>query len=189
MCSSDLNLPPEGKIMARFDASGMTIVEMREFASFTAGEQRYIRRSLDIALERGEAIERWARNAEEAAAIRRQTIMYRDLADLRGMLPQVEDVETLDPFMGRLVALSAFDLAQERLDGFSAYRFLYERLLGAEVRPWLPSAFCGAAALPVIRPTRRRELLQSISEAAATAHGWSMRAPQFYPQFVEAEAA
>ena len=70
-----------------------------------------------------------------------------------------------------------------------AFRFLYERLLGAEVRPWLPGAFCGAAALPHIRPERRKELLQSISEAAATAPGWSMRAPRFFPEFVELEDA
>jgi hypothetical protein len=71
--------------------------------------------------------------------------------------------------LGKLVRLTAFDLAQEKLTGFSSYRFLYERLLGADVRPWLPSAFCAAAALPQIRPERRKKLLQSISEAAATA--------------------
>ena len=91
--------------------------------------------------------------------------------------------------MGTLIRLTAFDLAQERLTGFSAYRFLYERLLGAEVRPWLPSAFCAAAALPQIRPERRRGLLQSISEAAATAPGWSARSPTFYPEWVDKEAA
>ena len=91
--------------------------------------------------------------------------------------------------MGPLLRVTAFDLAQGRLDGFSAYRFLYERLLGPEVRQWLPAAFCGAAALPHIRPERRKGLLQSISEAAATAPGWSLRAPRFYPEFVEMEDA
>ncbi|MBB3860124.1 hypothetical protein GGQ88_001385 [Novosphingobium hassiacum] len=175
--------------MARFDASGMTIAELREFASFAPGEQRYIRRSLDIALGRGDAVARWGRDEPEIAAIIAQTNAYRDLVMLRAMLPQVDGLETLEPFMGSLMRLAAFDLAQDRLGGFSAFRFLYERLLGAEARPWLPSAFCGAAALPVIRPDRRRHLLQSISEAAATAHGWSTRAPLFYPEFVEAEAA
>ncbi len=175
--------------MARFDASGMTIAELREFASFAAGEQRYIRRSLDIALGRGDAVARWGRDDAEIAAIRAQTDAYRDLAMLRAILPQVDSLDTIEPFMGSLMRLAAFDLSQNRLGGFSAFRFLYERLLGAEARPWLPSAFCGAAALPVIRPDRRRHLLQSISEAAATAHGWSTRAPLFYPEFVEAEAA
>ena len=46
-----------------------------------------------------------------------------------------------------------------------------------------------AAALPQIRPERRKHLLQSISEAAATAPGWSSRAPSFYPEWVEKEAA
>ena len=55
--------------------------------------------------------------------------------------------------------------------------------------PWLPAAFCAAAALPQIRPARRKMLLQSLSEAAATAPGWSDREPCFYPERVEAEAA
>ena len=32
---------------------------------------------------------------------------------------------------------------------------------------------------------RRKNLLQSISEAAATAPGWSAREPSFYPEWVE----
>jgi len=81
--------------------------------------------------------------------------------------------------------VTAFDLGQNRIDNFGAYRFLYERLLGAAVRPWLPAAFCGAAALPYLHPSRRRGLLQSISEAAATAPGWSSREPAFFPEWVE----
>ena len=81
--------------------------------------------------------------------------------------------------------LAAFDLEQERLKSFSAFRFLYERLLGAAVRPYLPAAFCGAAALPSMRPERRKQLLQSLSEAAATALGWSDREPVFYPEYVD----
>jgi hypothetical protein len=87
--------------------------------------------------------------------------------------------------MGSLIAISGFDLCQDRLDGFGAYRFLYERLLGATARPWLPAAFCAAAALPNLHPARRRLLLQSISEAAATAPGWSGREPTFFPEWVE----
>lgn len=175
--------------MARYDASGITISEMREFASFAACEQRYIRRSLDIARARTDAEQRWARDADETRSIRQQIALYAGIASLRQRLPEVEGLDSLEPFMGGLLRISAFDLAQGRITGFSAYRFLYERLLGAEARPWLPGAFCGAAALPMIRPDRRRGLLQSISEAAATAQGWSTRAPVFYPEFVEAEAA
>jgi hypothetical protein len=36
---------------------------------------------------------------------------------------------------------------------------------------------------------RRKVLLQSISEAAATAPGWSARAPSFFPEWVDKEAA
>jgi hypothetical protein len=38
-----------------------------------------------------------------------------------------------------------------------------------------------------VRPDRRRILLQSLSEAAATAPAWSAREPAFYPERIEAE--
>ena len=67
---------------------------------------------------------------------------------LRGEKPCETNLDALESFLGKLVRLTAFDLAQEKITGFTAYRFLYERLLGAQVRPWLPGAFCAAAALP-----------------------------------------
>ena len=66
----------------------------------------------------------------------------------RALMPDDSDLAAIEPFKAPLVTVSAFDLGQGRLTTFSAYRFLYERLIGAEVRPWLPSAFCSAAALP-----------------------------------------
>jgi hypothetical protein len=167
----------------------MTIAELREFAGFSAGEQRYIKRSLDVGLGRQDAFKLWARDADEVASIRSQYVAYQELKLLRGDLPEECGFEGLEGFVGKLVRVAAFDLAQDRIEGFSAFRFLYERLLGARIRPWLPAGFCAAAALPQIRPDRRKMLLQSISEAAATAPGWSTRAPSFYPEWVEAEAA
>lgn len=167
----------------------MTISELREFASFDAAEQRYIKRSLDVGLGRQDAFKLWARNAAESASIRSQYVAYQDLKSLRVARPCEDVLDGVEDFMGQLLRVTAFDLAQERLSCFSAYRFLYERLLGAWARPWLPAAFCGAAALPQIRPERRKMLLQSLSEAAATAPGWSDRAPSFYPEYVEKEAA
>ncbi len=175
--------------MAKVGTATLTISELREFASFTSCEQRYIRRSLDIGLGRQDAFKLWARDAEESASIRRQYVAYQDLKALRVMRPDDVGFEDIELFMGKLVRMAAFDLAQEKLNSFSAFRFLYERLLGAWVRPWLPGAFCGAAALPQIRPDRRKKLLHSISEAAATAPGWSEREPSFYPEFIEKEAA
>ena len=179
--------------MASIDTASLTIAELREFAGFSGAEQRYIKRSLDIGLGRQDAFRLWARDAHETAAIRSQYVLYQELKALRrDMADGARDsggFDGIEQFMGTLIRLTAFDLGQEKLGGFSAYRFLYERLLGAEVRPWLPSAFCAAAALPQIRPERRRGLLQSISEAAATAPGWSARAPTFYPEWVEKEAA
>lgn len=167
----------------------MTIAELREFASFDAAEQRYIKRSLDIGLGRQDAFKLWARDATERASIRSQYVAYQDLKPLRVIRPDEAMLDGIDEFMGQLLRVTAFDLTQERLSSFSAYRFLYERLLGAWARPWLPAAFCGAAALPQIRPDRRKMLLQSLSEAAATAPAWSDRAPAFYPEYVEKEAA
>lgn len=172
--------------MDNANLSCLTIAELREFASFTPAEQRYIKRSLDVGLGRQDAFQLWVRDEEEHESIRGQYIVYRSLAALRDQWPDPADFEGLDGFMGTLLRISAYDLAQGRLTSFSAYRFLYERLLGAEVRPWLPSAFCGASALPQIRPQRRKSLLQSLSAAAATAPAWSLRDPAFYPQYVEA---
>ena len=175
--------------MSQTSHASLTIAEMREFASFTAAEQRFIRRSLDVGLGRCDAFKIWARDAAENAAIRRQYVAYQELKRLREDLPSGSDDERIDGFIGTLTRVAAFDLSQERLDGFSSFRFLYERLLGASARPWLPSAFVAAAALPMIRPDRRRMLLQSLSEAAATAPGWSDAQPSFFPEWVEKEAA
>lgn len=163
----------------------MTLAEIKEFASFSAATQRYVRRSLDIGLDREDALTRWSRDVVEAASIRAQSRLYDRLPDLRAMVPDDSGLEAVEPFMAPLITVSAFDLGQGRLTSFSSYRFLYERLIGAESRPWLPAAFCAAAALPHLHPDLRRRLLQSISEAAATASGWSNRQPAFFPAWVE----
>jgi hypothetical protein len=175
--------------MAPTGTATLAIAELREFAGFTSCEQRYIKRSLDVGLGRQDAFKLWARDAAENASIRTQYVTYQDLKTLRGEKPSEGSLDAIESFVGKLVRITAFDLGQEKLTGFSAYRFLYERLLGADIRPWLPSAFCAAAALPQIRPERRKKLLQSISEAAATAPGWSTREPAFFPEWVDKEAA
>ena len=175
--------------MAKTGTATLAIAELREFASFTPCEQRYIKRSLDVGLGRQDAFKLWARDAAENSSIRSQYVIYQELKALRGEKPEEGSLDALESFMGKLVRLTAFDLAQEKITGFSAYRFLYERLLGADIRHWLPSAFCAAAALPQIKPERRKKLLQSISEAAATAPGWSTREPAFFPEWVDKEAA
>ena len=171
----------------------LLLSEMKEFASFPKATQRYIRRSLDIAFGRRDALACWARDEGEAASIRAQARLYKQLEPLRLQVPDDSGLDTIDPFMGLLITLTAFDLGQDRIPNFAAFRFLYERLLGAGARAWLPAAFCAASALPHLHPDRRRSLLQSISESAATAPGWSNREPVFWPEWVEkvdvAEAA
>jgi hypothetical protein len=146
---------------------------------------RRLRRSLDIGFQRSDAIGLWSRDPIEAASIKAQTKVYGRLDSVRAQVPEDSGLDHVEPFMAPLVTMSAFDLGQERLASFSAYRFLYERLIGAAARPWLPGAFCAAAALPHLHPEKRRVLLQSISEAAATAPGWSNREPVFYPEWVD----
>jgi len=163
----------------------ITLAELREFASFPAATQRYVRRSLDVAFHRGDAMETWGRDVVEEASIRAQIRIYGRLDEIKHLVPDDSGLDQIEPFMAPLVTVSAFDLGQNRLSSFSAYRFLYERLIGAGARPWLPGAFCAAASLPHLHPERRRALLQSISEAAATAAGWSSREPTFYPEWVE----
>ena len=175
--------------MAKSGTASMTIAELREFAGFTEDEQLFIERSLDVGLGRGDAFKLWSGRVGDSAAIRGQYLAYRELRALRDAIPCETTLDGVQDFMGTLMRISAQDLAQEQLGSFSAYRFLYERLLGAKSRPWLPAAFCGAAALPQIRPFRRKTLLQSLSEAAATAPAWSEREPCFFPEQVEAEAA
>lgn len=175
--------------MARTQAISPIVAEMREFAQFAPAEQRYIRRSLDIGLERQNAFRLWARDAAEERAIRRQYLAYSDLRIVRGMVVNLHSAEGFETFVGKMASIAACDLVQERIASFAAFRFLYERLLGARIRPWLPSTFCAAAALPQIRPERRKILLRSMSEAAATAPAWSEAEPAFYPTYIEFAAA
>jgi hypothetical protein len=163
----------------------LVLCELKEFASFDACAQRYIRRSLDVAFDRSDAVALWSRDIVEAASIRAQTRVYRVLPELRRAALGVNGLERLEPFIGQLIRVSAFDLGQDGLRSFGAYRFLFERLVGAHVRPWLPASFCAAASLPQLHPQMRRTLLQSMSEAAATAPGWSAREPVFFPEWVD----
>jgi hypothetical protein len=165
--------------------STQMLSEMKLFASFSSAEQRYIRRSLDVGLKRGDAVECWARNAGETLQIEAQARRYRMLDLIRPCLPDDEDPEAAECFLAPLITVSAGDLCEGKFTEFEAYRFLYERLLGPEARPWLVSAFCAAAALPSLHPELRKELLQSIPVSDAVAAGWSIRAPLFYPEWVE----
>jgi hypothetical protein len=165
--------------------SSRMLSEMKEFAAFTPAEQRYIRRSLDIGLARRDAAKCWSRHPAEAARIEGQSRRYRMLDLIRACVPDDIGLDETESFIGPLISLSAGDLAEGKIAGFAAYRFLYERLIGPAVRPWLPAAFCAAAALPFLHPEQRGALLQSIKSDDATAPGWSNQASAFYPEWVE----
>ena len=171
--------------MARTQSLQM-ILEMKEFAGLTAAEQRYIRRSLEVALKGADAEEHWSRSSLETASIRAQARLYRTLIEAtRASIPDDIAVDAAAEFIGPLITLTAFDLGEGKLTCFAAYRFLYERLLGPAIRPWLPSAFVAAAALPYLHPTMRKSRLSSITAGEAAANGWSSRPPAFNPEWVE----
>lgn len=176
-------------IVGKTATLSLTVAEWREFASFSAEERDYIHRALDIGLARRNALQYWVRKPGDTTLVRDHREAYRPIAQLKHSIPSEHSFEGMEVFMGTLLRMTAFDLSQGALTGFSAYRFLYERLLGAAVRPWLASAFCGAAALPQIRPDRRKGLLQSLSQAAATAPAWSEEEPSFYPDHLDDEKA
>lgn len=173
--------------MTRSKATQM-IDEMKEFASFSVVEQRYICRSLDVAERGSAAIERWSRSPIETANIKAQDKLYRTLLQvIRNSVPEDIDIESMAEIIGQLITISAMDLSGGNIAGFSAYRFLYERLLGPAVRPWLASAFVGAAALPYLHPDLRKALLVSITADDVSAAGWSNSGPAFIPEWVEEE--
>lgn len=161
------------------------LLEMQEFASFAKRTQRYIRRSLDVGLGRGDAIARWSRDPGETACIHAQQRVYRSLAEIRRLVPEDNGLAHTAPLIGPLVAMLGFDLSQGRLPCFASCRFLYERLLGAAVRPFLPTAFCAAATLPHLHPEHRLQLIMTMPQEAVSAAGWSARAPRFLPVWVE----
>ena len=100
-------------------ASGaMLISEMKEFAGFPKATQRYIRRSLDVAYGRRDPIECWARDEGEAASIRAQARLYKQLDHLRLQVPDDSGLDMIEPFIGMLITISAFDLGQDRLPQF-----------------------------------------------------------------------
>ena len=159
--------------------------ELKLFASFTPAEQRFVRRSLDVGLNRCDALECWARNPGEASAIEAQQRRYRTLDLIRACVPDDDAADEAEAFLASLITISASDLREGKIASFDAYRFLYERLVGPTARPWFVSAFCAAAAQPGVHPELRKQLLQSISVVDVTAAGWSIRSPQFYPEWVE----
>ena len=163
--------------------------EMVEFASFPKGTTRYVSRSLDIGMGRGDAADRWSRSDAETAMIRSQQKAYRRLDEIRFQVRDDSFAAAAPPAMAVLVEISAFDLAQGELEGFASYRFLYERLIGAAIRPWLPAAFLAAAVLPTIPPERRLALVRSMDEEFISTTGWSRREPAFLPGWVDVEHA
>ena len=84
----------------------MTLAEMKEFAGFSASTQRYIRRSLDVGLDRDDALRLWSRDAVESASIRAQARIYDRLPEIRAMIPDDSGLDAVEPFLMPLVTVS-----------------------------------------------------------------------------------
>ncbi len=169
-------------------SSDLLITEMREFAGFTAREQRFIKIGLEIAADSKQhegLLLKWSRDLPESRALLCRQQIYADIKTIKELVPVGFNAGCIKSLMGPLVDFSNHDLIQGYIISFSAYRFLYERIFGVDIRPWLPGAFCAAAAMPNIAPENRRMLLQSISEAAATAPGWSSQKTVFFPEWID----
>src|SRR3569833_4093242 len=76
-----------------------TLAEMKEFAGFSAATQRYIRRSLDVGLDRQDAMASWSRDVIEAASIRAQSRLYDRLPDIRAMIPDESGLDAIESFI------------------------------------------------------------------------------------------
>ena len=155
----------------------LTLAEMKEFAGFSAATQRYIRRSLDVAFDRKDAISLWSRDAVEVTSIDAQYLFYARLPDIKALVPDSAVLQDAEPFLAQLITVSAFDLGQGPIACFAAYRFLYERLLGADARPWLPAAFCAAASMPFFEQQPARwDIERQFGEVAEwlKAHAWKV---------------
>ena len=162
------------------------IIEMKEFATFSGAEQRFIRRSLDVAAMGAAAGDKWSRHDGERSTIEAQARRYRGtLSALRELIPDDIAIDEAAAFVTQLLMLSASDLGEGKLASFAAYRFLYERLLGGPVRPWLVSAFLGGAAMPHVNPALRKTLLKSVTEGDVLAAGRSSRDAAFTPEWVD----
>jgi hypothetical protein len=118
------------------------MAEIIEFGSFSACSQRYIRRSLDIADKDPESMVRYSRSLSESESIAEQRILYLMLPKIKQLIPQDNELSSIDPFIGSLAKISIFDISQGALSSFNEYRFLYERLISSSIRKWLPSVYC-----------------------------------------------
>lgn len=167
------------------EAGHQILAELEEFARFSAAEQRYIRRSLEVAHTRADAAEHWARGIHEAADIGLQARTYDLIDEIRALVPENIEPDDSTSLLPLLIRISAFDLHHGKLTSFAAYRFLYERLLGAAVRPWLLSAFAAAAGMPSVHPELRAELLRSLTSEDVAPPGWRSREAVFFPEWVE----
>src|SRR3546814_9860867 len=78
---------------ARPAEGGNTLAEMREFEGFSASNQRYIRRSLDMSMNRSEAVEYRSRDGDEAARIRKKKGRYECLDYIRALMPEERGLE------------------------------------------------------------------------------------------------
>jgi hypothetical protein len=159
------------------------LAELREFASFSRETQRYICRSLEVALTPDVPVNDWARDDRDLESIRLQRQIYPELLRIRTMLAKEVRAVDAEGFLLPLIEATAFDLGCARICAFRPYRFLYERLLGAAARPWLPTAFLAAAGLPYFPARASRQLISTIEYGLSD--DWPTTEPAYWPSWID----
>ena len=168
----------------RCDLKGSRMLaELREFASFSREAQRYICRSLEVALVSDVPVDCWARDDRELESIRLQREIYAELLRIRATLAKDTRAVDAEGFLLPLIEATAFDLSCGRICAFAPYRFLYERLLGAAVRPWLPTAFLAAAGLPYFPARASRQLISTAEHVLSD--DWPEAEPAYWPHWID----
>lgn len=159
------------------------IDEMRLFAAFPAATRRYIVRSLDFGLPRGDPMTRWVGGFFDMGPLMARADRYAAVPETRRALAGAKALERWMPEFVVLQRCADFDLQWDEVGDFSAFGFLYERLFGPAVRPWLTGVFAAAVASPgVVREAGSAAL---VSLTMFDGPDWNIDAPppRFLPEW------
>jgi len=87
----------------------MTLAEIKEFAGFSAATQRYVRRSLDVGLEREDALSRWSRDTgmQLSYQLPSDYTLYKRVSDLHTTDIQSATAELSSIYASQGVSVSA----------------------------------------------------------------------------------
>lgn len=159
------------------------VEEMRPFAAFPAATRRYIVRSLDFGLPRGDPMVRWVGSFFDQGVLMAREECYAHVPRLRQALASGMTLERWMPEHAALQRCADFDLQWEEMGDFTAFAFLYERLFGMGVRPWLTSLFASAATAPTVEWSAGCAALASLTMFDGPEYRQGESAARFLPEW------